>query len=213
MKRSHSPLAVELGPGLLGQIFDGIQRPLKTIAEESGDCFIPRGVTVSSLDKSILWEYEPQALKVGDLATGGDIYGLVHENSLMDHRLMLPPGAKGRISYIAPAGQYSIEDKVRHRFTLLPFRPFPARLAITHHTTMAGWHPSHRIVSAQVMKIAGKSYLKCTSPVSRVHLTQSRGCLAATRCPCSMKLPVSHEDGNLGEAGHTVSGGWQSDPL
>mmetsp|Transcript_36083 Transcript_36083/g.92229 ORF Transcript_36083/g.92229 Transcript_36083/m.92229 type:complete len:616 (-) Transcript_36083:52-1899(-) len=112
VKRSHSPLAVELGPGLLGQIFDGIQRPLRTIAEQSGDCFIPRGVTVSSLDKSILWEYEPQALKVGDLATGGDIYGLVHENSLMDHRLMLPPGAKGRISYIAPAGQYDIEDKV-----------------------------------------------------------------------------------------------------
>jgi len=112
VKRSHSPLAVELGPGLLGTIFDGIQRPLRTIAEESGDCFIPRGVTVSSLDRSILWEYEPQKLKIGDAVTGGDIYGIVHENSLLDHRLMLPPGAKGKITYIAPAGQYNIDEKM-----------------------------------------------------------------------------------------------------
>lgn len=112
VRRSFSPLAVELGPGLLGQIFDGIQRPLKTIAEQSGDCFIPRGVSVHSLDRSVVWEYEPHKLRVGDLATGGDIYGVVHENSLLDHRLMLPPGAKGRITYLAPAGGYSIQDTV-----------------------------------------------------------------------------------------------------
>mmetsp|Transcript_24320 Transcript_24320/g.67617 ORF Transcript_24320/g.67617 Transcript_24320/m.67617 type:complete len:616 (-) Transcript_24320:156-2003(-) len=112
VKRSYSPLAVELGPGLLGQIFDGIQRPLKTIAEQSGDCFIPRGVSVQSLSRSTMWEYEPSKLKVGDLATGGDIYGVVHENSLLDHRLMLPPGAKGKVTFLAPPGQYNIEDEV-----------------------------------------------------------------------------------------------------
>nr|CAB55557.1 H(+)-transporting ATP synthase [Scherffelia dubia] len=112
VKRTYSPLAVELGPGLLGQIFDGIQRPLKAIAEASGDCFIPRGVSVPSLDRSHMWEFIPGALRMGDLATGGDIYGLVHENTLLDHRIMLPPGAKGRISYIAPPGQYTITEKV-----------------------------------------------------------------------------------------------------
>lgn len=110
--RSGKPLSVELGPGIMGTIFDGIQRPLKSIAVNSGSCFIPRGVDVPALDRSILWEFEPTKFKVGDRITGGDIYGVVHENSLMDHKVMLPPNARGNISYIAPAGQYSITDKV-----------------------------------------------------------------------------------------------------
>lgn len=110
--RSGKPLSLELGPGILGTIFDGIQRPLKDIAIGSGSCFIPRGVDVPALNRSTLWEFEPTSFKVGDRITGGDIYGIVHENSLMDHKVMLPPNARGNISYIAPAGQYSLEDKV-----------------------------------------------------------------------------------------------------
>ena len=199
----------------MGTIFDGIQRPLKSIAIDSGSCFIPRGVDVPALDRSILWEFEPSKYKVGpgtwaprqqrgagraevqaravcvvveaaalhfgglrrcehaltkqwrrarrgvawhlhwptscpasapapalrrpcaacasrhtplptnplpttrtsfsqvgDRVTGGDIYGLVHENTLMQHKIMLPPSARGNITYIAPPGQYSITDKV-----------------------------------------------------------------------------------------------------
>ncbi len=61
------PLSVELGPGLLTTIFDGIQRPLKAIALSSGDCFIPRGVDVPALDRKIAWEFNPKKIKV----TGG----------------------------------------------------------------------------------------------------------------------------------------------
>lgn len=110
--RSGKPLSLELGPGILGTIFDGIQRPLKDIAIGSGSCFIPRGVDVPALSRSALWDFEPTTFKVGDRITGGDIYGIVHENSLMDHRVMLPPTARGNVSYIAPAGQYSLDDKV-----------------------------------------------------------------------------------------------------
>lgn len=106
------PLSLELGPGILGTIFDGIQRPLKDIAIGSGSCFIPRGVDVPALNRSTLWEFEPTTFKVGDKITAGDIYGVVHENSLMEHRVMLPPNARGNITYVAPAGQYSINDKV-----------------------------------------------------------------------------------------------------
>lgn len=58
--RTHKPLSVELGPGILGNIFDGIQRPLKAIAIKSGDVYIPRGVAVPALDKDTLWEFEPK---------------------------------------------------------------------------------------------------------------------------------------------------------
>uniref|UniRef100_A0A0D9WSW8 V-type proton ATPase catalytic subunit A n=1 Tax=Leersia perrieri TaxID=77586 RepID=A0A0D9WSW8_9ORYZ len=107
--RTRKPLSVELGPGILGNIFDGIQRPLKTIAIKSGDVYIPRGVSVPALDKDQLWEFEPKKLGVGDAITGGDLYATVLENTLMTHHVALPPGAMGKISYIAPAGQYSLQ--------------------------------------------------------------------------------------------------------
>ncbi|THU55512.1 hypothetical protein C4D60_Mb11t07360 [Musa balbisiana] len=110
--RTRKPLSVELGPGILGNIFDGIQRPLKTIALKSGDVYIPRGVSVPALDKDILWEFEPGKLAVGDLLTGGDLYAIVFENTLMKHHVALPPGSMGKISYIAPAGQYNLNDTV-----------------------------------------------------------------------------------------------------
>jgi V-type H+-transporting ATPase subunit A len=111
--RTKKPLSVELGPGIMGNIFDGIQRPLKAIARASGDVFIPRGVAIAALDATASWEFAPTAgLKVGDRITGGDIYGIVKENTLMDHKVMLPPGARGTITYLAPPGEYTVEDEV-----------------------------------------------------------------------------------------------------
>ncbi|KAK3004336.1 hypothetical protein RJ639_018560 [Escallonia herrerae] len=110
--RTHKPLSVELGPGILGNIFDGIQRPLKTIARRSGDVYIPRGVSVPALDKDILWEFQPKKIGEGDILTGGDLYATVYENSLMQHHVALPPDSMGKITYIAPAGQYSLKDTV-----------------------------------------------------------------------------------------------------
>jgi V-type H+-transporting ATPase subunit A len=113
VQRTGRPLSVELGPGLLGQIFDGIQRPLRTIAAVSGDVFIPRGVDVPALDRSASWEFTPaKHLKLGDRLSGGDIYGVVPENSLLEHRVMAPPGARGTVSFLAPPGNYSLEDTV-----------------------------------------------------------------------------------------------------
>nr|AHA83579.1 V-type proton ATPase subunit A [Hevea brasiliensis] len=110
--RTHKPLSVELGPGILGNIFDGIQRPLKTIAKRSGDVYIPRGVSVPALDKDTPWEFQPKKIGEGDLVTGGDLYATVFENSLMQHHVALPPDAMGKITYIAPPGQYSLKDTV-----------------------------------------------------------------------------------------------------
>ncbi|KAJ3071889.1 H(+)-transporting V1 sector ATPase subunit A [Podochytrium sp. JEL0797] len=110
--RTGKPLSVELGPGLCGNIFDGIQRPLKAIQEISNSIYIPRGISTPALDKSLDWEFTPINFKVGDHVTGGDIYGLVPENSLITHSIMVPPKARGTITYIAPKGTYNLTQTV-----------------------------------------------------------------------------------------------------
>jgi len=112
--RTKEPLSVELGPGILETIFDGIQRPLEAIANMTKSVFVPKGVDVPALDAKKLWDFKPNLkTKVGNIVTGGDIVGSVHENNLFDeHRILLPPKAKGRISFIAPEGQYTVQDKI-----------------------------------------------------------------------------------------------------
>ena len=113
VERTKQPLSVELGPGILDQIFDGIQRPLQVIADLSKSIYVPKGVDVPSLNPTKQWAYEPGKYQVGDLISQGDIFGSVYENSLFsNHKIMLPPKAKGRITFLAPAGDYNIHEKV-----------------------------------------------------------------------------------------------------
>jgi len=111
--RTRKPLSVELGPGIMKNIFDGIQRPLQSIFELSHkSIYIPRGINTPALDKDAKWYFEPQSLKVGDHITGGDIFGKVVENTLITHWIMLPPGEMGTITWIAPADKYTIKENV-----------------------------------------------------------------------------------------------------
>jgi len=110
--RTGKPLSVELGPGLLNNIYDGIQRPLEKIAGISKSIYIPRGIAVPALDRSKKWDFTP-TMKVGDHITGGDVWGHVFENSLISvHKIMLPPRARGVITRIAPKGSYTVEEKL-----------------------------------------------------------------------------------------------------
>ncbi|XP_016160533.1 PREDICTED: V-type proton ATPase catalytic subunit A-like [Ficedula albicollis] len=105
--RTGKPLSVELGPGILGSIFDGIQRPLRDIAEATRSIYIPRGTNVPALPRHLSWDFAPsKSIRVGSHVTGGDIYGTVAENSLLQHRLMVPPRSRGTVTYIAPPGHY-----------------------------------------------------------------------------------------------------------
>ena len=113
VSRTGKPLSVELGPGLMETIYDGIQRPLKQISSVADSIYIPRGISVPSLSREKKWDFTPGDKKVGDHITGGDVYGSVYENSLLnDHKIMLPPRARGTIKWIAEKGQYTVEDKV-----------------------------------------------------------------------------------------------------
>lgn len=111
--RTGKPLSVELGPGLMENIYDGIQRPLKAIREESQSIYIPRGIDVPCLNRETKYDFSPASLKVGDHITGGDIFGSIFENSLLDdHKILLPPRARGTITSIAEAGSYTVTDPV-----------------------------------------------------------------------------------------------------
>jgi len=95
---THEPLSVELGPGLIESIFDGIQRPLDVIYEKSGDR-IPLGIDVPRLNRERIWDFKAKA-KVGDLVVGGDIIGEVQETAVVLHKVMVPPHLKGEITWI-----------------------------------------------------------------------------------------------------------------
>ncbi|KAJ3728916.1 ATP synthase alpha/beta family, nucleotide-binding domain-containing protein [Lentinula raphanica] len=111
--RTGKPLSVELGPGLMGNIVDGIQRPLRSIQELSKSIYIPRGINTDALDRSLQWDFKPGSFSVGDHISGGDIFGGVYENSLVDnHKIMLSPRALGTITHIAEKGSYAVDDIV-----------------------------------------------------------------------------------------------------
>uniref|UniRef100_A0A7S4JX23 H(+)-transporting two-sector ATPase n=1 Tax=Paramoeba aestuarina TaxID=180227 RepID=A0A7S4JX23_9EUKA len=110
--RSGLPLSVELGPGVMGGIFDGIQRPLKDIAAQTQSIFIPNGIETQALSKTDKWHFVPKS-KAGDNISAGDIFGIVQENTLIEHRVMLPPNATGgKVDFIAPEGEYTLADTV-----------------------------------------------------------------------------------------------------
>jgi len=96
--RTEMPLTVELGPGMIGTIFDGVQRPLEDIRESAGD-FITRGIDIPALDREKKWRFVPDK-KPGDRVTAGDVVGHVDETQAIVHRILVPPGVQGRIAAI-----------------------------------------------------------------------------------------------------------------
>ncbi|MDG7046027.1 MAG: V-type ATP synthase subunit A [Nitrososphaerota archaeon] len=104
-----SPLSVELGPGMVGQIYDGMQRPLPTISKIAGS-FIPRGVNVTRLDKKAKWKFMPTA-KLGDVV-GDDVLGYVDETQLVRHYIMVPPNIRGRLTDLTKEGEYTLKDEI-----------------------------------------------------------------------------------------------------
>ena len=108
MLRTGKPLSVELGPGIMGSIFDGIQRPLHDIHVQTDSIYIPRGINTTALSRTDKWDFVPQNVRVGSNITGGDIFGYVHENTLIKHKILLPPKARGTVTYIAEPGSYDL---------------------------------------------------------------------------------------------------------
>ena len=103
------PLSAELAPGLITGIFDGIQRPLTTLYFQYGDR-ISRGVSVNNLDRDKRWHFEPR-VKAGDEVEEGDILGVVQETEIVEHRITVPNGLRGKVLSVKE-GDYTIEETV-----------------------------------------------------------------------------------------------------
>jgi V/A-type H+-transporting ATPase subunit A len=106
---SDSPLSVELGPGLIGNIFDGIQRPLRDIREFSG-AHIPPGASILPLNRDKIWEFKALAA-VGDVVSGGFVIGTVRETPVFLHKIMVPPGVSGTVESIE-SGDFTVSDVI-----------------------------------------------------------------------------------------------------
>jgi len=104
------PLSIELGPGLIEAMFDGIQRPLNALQEAANSHFLKKGVAVKSLDRTRVWEFNATA-KVGDEVEAGDIIGTVQETAVVLHKIMVPYGVKGKIKEIK-SGNFTIVETV-----------------------------------------------------------------------------------------------------
>ena len=105
------PMSVELGPGMIENIYDGIQRPLEEIMKKVGGNNLPRGVEVPAIDQEKLWDFTPVA-KVGDKVEGGDVIGTVPETPVVLHKIMVPPYLKGTLKSVTPAGSYNVKTVV-----------------------------------------------------------------------------------------------------
>merc|ERR1711871_1491388 len=116
VKRVGLPLSVELGPGLLGQMFDGVLRPLDQIKAVSGGIYIPRGINIPALPRDKAWGFEPYShITVGSRVTSGTIIGEVVESRLLIHKIMIPPTSicpGGTLKSIVGAGEYTVLDTI-----------------------------------------------------------------------------------------------------
>ena len=110
VETTGAPLSVELGPGLVENIYDGIQRPLNEIIKKTGGNNLPRGVEVPALDREKKWDFVPVA-KPGDKVIGGDVIGTVQETPSILHKIMIPPKMKGTIVSIE-SGSFTVTEKV-----------------------------------------------------------------------------------------------------
>ena len=110
VESTGGPLSVELGPGIIGSIFDGIQRPLKTIKDLAGD-YIERGIDVPALPKDKKWKFTP-TVKVNDELKGGDVIGEVQETSTVKQLIMIPPNLSGTLKSIVTEGEYTVVEDI-----------------------------------------------------------------------------------------------------
>lgn len=162
VEASGNPISVTLAPGILDNIFDGIERPLEQIAEHSGQ-YISRGVSVDSLDRSKKWDAH-MIVSVGDTLHGGDIIAEVKETKAIVHKCMVPPNLSGLVIKVVPDGQYTIDDVL---VTIELENGETADLTMTQKWPIRIARPTHHRFPASVPLITGQRILDTMFPIAK----------------------------------------------
>lgn len=156
------PLSVRLGPGLLGNMFDGIERPLNRISEKYGN-FIPEGIGMMNLDLEKPWAFEPK-VKVGDVLGRGAVIGTVEETEIITHRILLPPNVSGEVVWIADAGDYNVvepickvKDEAGEEHEVAMSHPWPVRIP----------RPVSEFLDADQLLVTGQRVLDVFFPIAK----------------------------------------------
>jgi len=156
VENTETPLSVELGPGLLASIYDGVQRPLPVLLKLSGD-FIGRGITAPGLDREKKWAFVPVA-KVGDTLKPGDVIGTVQEFQF-EHRILVPPNVSGTVTEIQ-AGQFTVEECVCVLDTTI-------KLSMMQHWPVRLPRPHKKKLDPLLPLITGQRVFDCMFPVTK----------------------------------------------
>lgn len=182
------PLSVELGPGLISNIYDGIQRPLDEIMKVSGGNGLERGISVPPLPEEKLWDFEP-AVSEGAEVTGGDIIGTVQETIVVNHKIMVPPDVKGRVKEIKK-GSFSIRDTV----AVIETENGDRELTMTQHWPVRSGRPYKTKMAPKKPLITGQRVIDTFFPIAR-------GGVAAVPGPFgSGKTVIQHQLAKWAEA-------------
>lgn len=159
---TEGPLSVRLGPGLLGNMFDGIERPLNRINEKYGN-FIPEGIGMMNLDLEKLWAFKP-TVKVGDVLSKGAVIGTVEETEIITHRIILPPNVSGEVVWIAEEGEYNIvetvckvKDEAGEEHDVAMSHPWPVRIP----------RPVSEFLDADQLLVTGQRVLDVFFPIAK----------------------------------------------
>ena len=160
---SGSPVSVTLAPGILNNIFDGIERPLEDIAESSGGAFITRGVSVDSLDRTKKWKTHI-TVKQGDYLHAGDIIAEVPETHAITHKCMIPPEVEGTVLVTVADGEYTIDEPLVR--LELP-NGQEKELTMTQHWPIRTPRPTHHRFPASVPLVTGQRIIDTMFPIAK----------------------------------------------
>ncbi|MCB7304990.1 V-type ATP synthase subunit A [Bariatricus massiliensis] len=162
VEASGSPVSVTLAPGIIDNIFDGIERPLERIAD-TGGAFITRGVSVDSLDRDKLWDTH-MTVSVGSELHGGDIIAEVPETRAIVHKCMVPPGMCGTVTDVVPDGQYTIDEVL---LTLKTPEGETKKLTMTQKWPIRTARPTSHRFPASVPLVTGQRILDTMFPIAK----------------------------------------------
>jgi len=160
VESTGEPMSVELGPGLIGSIFDGIQRPLAAIRAVCGNN-LARGVEVPSLNRDNLWKFSP-SVKAGDKVVGGDIIGTVPETDIVLHKIMVPNGLEGTVKKISE-GEFHVDDTV----CVIETAKGEVKLSLLQKWPVRQGRPYKKKLSPNMPLVTGQRVIDCLFPIAK----------------------------------------------